>query len=250
MSAYPFHKDSRLKNVHHSLLTHVHSSHFALILPSLSTDKWSLILSNPDERERLEFVGDRIIGAIVAQELYKLKPKQGPGFYTNALAVLVCNATFAHIMHRLGHYNIMTGIKPAGDAFETIMAAYKQESGQEAFETYVRDSFRPLIWIVCRSYDKARALHTIGNKKTNNHPLVSRSWTKSKAPQDPKPRYMSPSTRRRDSLPVIIDLTLDDDDDAHVQGPQTSQASSTSRVPSRHYLNDIVHVIAQPSLLV
>lgn len=44
-------------------------------------------------------------------------------------------------------------VKPAGDAFETIIAAYRNETSAEAFQEWFRDNFTQLIHAACAAYD-------------------------------------------------------------------------------------------------
>ncbi|KAF9040539.1 hypothetical protein BJ165DRAFT_1490681 [Panaeolus papilionaceus] len=216
MSAYPFYKDPRLFELHKGLILHIHSSNFTFALPQLNHSTWNLICGNSGERDRLEFIGDRIISALIAEALYRIRPKENPKFYTNASTVLVANSTFAHIMHKLGYHDITTGIKPAGDAFETVMAAYKQEVGKDTFEEYARVAFEPLIRVVSNTYDDcARSTYYYNYKNQmrvgSKYLLSSRSWKKSKG--HPIPRSMLSSGKRKPDMPIIIDLTSDDDDE-------------------------------------
>lgn len=71
--------------------------------------------------------------------------------------VLTANSTFAHLMHKTGLLHDLTlPVKPAGDAFETILAALHSEQGAEAFQTYTRQYFVPLIETVGLAYDAFR----------------------------------------------------------------------------------------------
>lgn len=47
-------------------------------------------------------------------------------------------------------------VKPAGDALETILAAFHSEQGAKAFQTYARQYFLPLIETAGLAYDSFR----------------------------------------------------------------------------------------------
>ena len=57
----------------------------------------------------------------------------------------------ADLIHDLSH-----SVKPAGDALETILAAFHSEHGAKAFQTYARQYFLPLIEGVGLAYDSFR----------------------------------------------------------------------------------------------
>lgn len=48
-------------------------------------------------------------------------------------------------MAKAGFHDIADPVKPAGDAFETIIAAFHNESGVEAFHKWIHRHFTPLI---------------------------------------------------------------------------------------------------------
>lgn len=73
-----------------------------------------------------------------------------------ARSVLTANSTFAHLMHKLGFHNLDDPVKPAGDAYETILAVFHGESGPDDFEEYMRSFFAPLIDTVGDTYRRLR----------------------------------------------------------------------------------------------
>lgn len=52
--------------------------------------------------ERLEFLGDAILGAVVAWELHRRHPQADEGWLTRAKSMLVARATLAQICERIG----------------------------------------------------------------------------------------------------------------------------------------------------
>jgi len=78
---FPFHSP-KLAVMHRAVVAHIQSADYKFELPLLSQEIWERICDDPQERKRLEFVGDSRIGSFVSEELYKCRPSEGPGFYT------------------------------------------------------------------------------------------------------------------------------------------------------------------------
>ncbi|KAF9481023.1 ribonuclease III [Pholiota conissans] len=154
---FPF-SDRISDSMQRRVVSVIQSPQFIFELPSLSTASWNMILYDGHRRERLEFLGDALIGASISEELFRCWPNEGPGFYTKARSVLTANSTFAHIMHKLGFHNMSHPVKPTGDAFETILATYHKERGPDAFNQYVRQFFLPLVNCVGHGYHDARCV--------------------------------------------------------------------------------------------
>jgi hypothetical protein len=62
-------------------------------------------------------------------------------------------------MYKAGFHDINNPIKPAGDALETIIAAFYTEQGLEAFQSYAKLYFVPLIQIASQAYDGFRYVY-------------------------------------------------------------------------------------------
>ncbi len=98
--------------------------------------------------ERLEFLGDAIVGFIIAQELY-LDKKFPEGMSTRIRAALVCEDTLAQLSHELGineYARLGTSAELTGernrksimaDMFEAHVAAVYLETGMEQTRAYV-----------------------------------------------------------------------------------------------------------------
>ncbi|KDR84907.1 hypothetical protein GALMADRAFT_54029 [Galerina marginata CBS 339.88] len=136
-----------------SVVALIHSRDFSFALPPLTQRAWPMLCDDLD-RERLEFLGDALIGSAISEILFHCRPNEGPGFYTNARMVLVANSTFAHLMQKVGLFELCGTAKKAGDAFETVLAAFHHEFGPQAFQTYLRKSFSPLIESVGSACDR------------------------------------------------------------------------------------------------
>ena len=106
----------------------------------------------PLDNERLEFLGDRVLGLIVAERLIQLFPEADEGELSKRLHVLVSRDSCARIAERLGvgpAMRMAAGESKAGgrknltilgDACEAVIAAIYLDGGLEA----ARGAFGPL----------------------------------------------------------------------------------------------------------
>lgn len=89
--------------------------------------------------ERLEYLGDAVLGAIVAEYLYRKFPYQGEGFLTVTRSKIVSRANLNKLAQKIGlsqliQYNKQQqGIFKSkdGDAFEALVGAIYLEKGYE-----------------------------------------------------------------------------------------------------------------------
>lgn len=131
---------------------------FSFELPEITPKAWKGVCNSNSESERLEFVGDAIIAAMVSEEMYRIFPYGDPSLYSCIKSVALSNATFAYLMCKLGFSTQAELLKPAADAFEVIMAAYHNESGAPALRAWVRQNFNPVIEATGRAAQAYRAL--------------------------------------------------------------------------------------------
>ena len=124
---YRFHNISLLQNA----LTH----------SSYANERWhNSLLSN----ERLEFLGDSVLGMLVADYLYRTFPNRPEGELTRMRADMVCEQTLAAAANRIGlgsHLLLGHGEEQGGgrnrnsilaDAMESVIAACFLDGGMEA----------------------------------------------------------------------------------------------------------------------
>ena len=124
----------------------------ALTHSSYSNEK-GLIYNN----ERLEFLGDSLLGFITAEYLYKNFGKEREGDLTKLRALLVCENSlfeFANILS-LGEYLILgKGEEQTGgrkrpsilaDAFEALIAAVYLDGGIDAVRPFVLRFIKPAV---------------------------------------------------------------------------------------------------------
>ncbi len=87
--------------------------------------------------ERLEYLGDAVLGAIVAEYLYKKYPFQGEGFLTEMRSKIVSRANLNKLAQKIGLSQLVQYNKEQqgvfksidGDAFEALVGAIYLERG-------------------------------------------------------------------------------------------------------------------------
>ena len=115
--------------------------HNALTHSSYANERWhNSLLSN----ERLEFLGDSVLGMLVAEYLYHNFPNRPEGELTRMRADMVCEQTLAAAANRIGlgsHLLLGHGEEQGGgrhrnsilaDAMESVIAACFLDGGIEA----------------------------------------------------------------------------------------------------------------------
>ncbi|NOS87726.1 MAG: ribonuclease III [Methylococcaceae bacterium] len=103
--------------------------------------------------ERLEFLGDSILGFVVAQRLYELFPEASEGVLSRLRASLVNQSSLAELArkHQIGDYLVLGSgeLKSGGfrrdsilsDALEAIMGALFKDQGIDACEHWISELF-------------------------------------------------------------------------------------------------------------
>jgi ribonuclease-3 len=109
---------------------------------------------NTPHNQRLEFLGDSVLGLVLTQELYEKFPGVGEGPLTKARAQMVNRQTLATEARRLGlgeHLVLSHGEEISGgrdrpsslaDAFEALLGAIFLDGGFEAARAFILRSFR------------------------------------------------------------------------------------------------------------
>ena len=129
---YRFHNISLLQNA----LTH----------SSYANERWhNSLMSN----ERLEFLGDAILGMTVAKYLYQTFPDRPEGELTRMRADMVCEQTLAKVAAKIDlgpHLLLGNGEEQGGgrnrnsilaDAVESVIAATYLDGGMEAAQQFI-----------------------------------------------------------------------------------------------------------------
>ena len=118
----------------------------ALAHSSYANERWhNSLMSN----ERLEFLGDSILGMVVADHLYKTFPDRPEGELTRMRADMVCEHSLALVAEKIGlggHLLLGKGEEQGGgrgresilaDAVESVIAACYLDGGMEAARSFV-----------------------------------------------------------------------------------------------------------------
>lgn len=107
--------------------------------------------------QRLEFLGDAVLGMIVAEQLYKTYPNQPEGYLTKLRASLVCETALANYARKhkigsallLGRGEAISGgrQRPSilADAYEALIGAIYLDSGLEKAREFVLRDIKNFI---------------------------------------------------------------------------------------------------------
>ena len=119
----------------------------ALTHSSYANERWHNSLKS---NERLEFLGDSILGMVVAEFLYKTFPDRPEGELTRMRADMVCERALAEVANRLSlgqHLLLGHGEERFGgrsresilaDAVESVIAATYVDGGMNAAVDFIR----------------------------------------------------------------------------------------------------------------
>ena len=105
----------------------------------------------PDHNERLEFLGDGVLGCIVAQELFERFPALPEGKLTQLRSMLVREESLAEAASRLGLAEFLRlGVAQArpsvlADALEAVFGAVFLDGGYDAARRVVVQAFGPAL---------------------------------------------------------------------------------------------------------
>lgn len=117
---------------------------------ALSHRSWAFEAGGAPSNERLEFLGDAVLGALVAEALYARFPEKNEGYLTRLRAKLVSGRALAGAARRLGlgpHLRMSDNMAQGGgaenrtllsDAFEALVGALYLDRGLEAARAFVR----------------------------------------------------------------------------------------------------------------
>jgi ribonuclease-3 len=121
------------------------------------------------DNERLEFLGDAVLGTIVAQELYLLYPTGDEGFLTKTRSRIVSRANLNQIAYEMGLKEWMRFHPPGdisqthilGDALEALIGAVFLDRGFGKARNFVRNR------IISKHLDLQQIVQNDTNFKSN-----------------------------------------------------------------------------------
>ena len=149
----------------------------ALAHSSYANERWhNSLMSN----ERLEFLGDSILGMCVAEYLYCTFPDRPEGELTRMRADMVCEQTLANVAGRIGlgeHLLLGKGEEQGGgrsrnsilaDAVESVIAASFLDGGMGAAKQFIQKFILVEVPVTkLRNVDYKTALQELVQQKKN-----------------------------------------------------------------------------------
>ena len=114
-------------------------------------------LSGRVNYQRLEFLGDRVVGLVVAEWLLDMFPGEAEGRLNRRLVSLVRRETLADMADRVGfteRLKLTPGAENEGarekaavraDVFEAVLGAMYLDGGFEPVRDFIRQHFKPLM---------------------------------------------------------------------------------------------------------
>ncbi len=130
----------RLKSILGFVPSNIGLYKLAFYHKSATNSKMYAIQSN----ERLEYLGDAVLGTIVAEYLFKKYPNKNEGFLTKMRSKIVKRATLNTIADRMGldeflnqYNNTKLSKSMLGNAFEALVGAIYLESGYHHTKNYI-----------------------------------------------------------------------------------------------------------------
>ncbi|MGN1063716.1 MAG: ribonuclease III [Alphaproteobacteria bacterium] len=107
----------------------------------------------PSAYERLEFLGDRVLGVIVADMLYRAFPKEREGALAKRFVFMVREETLAHVATKWGipdqlitsEHELRHNQSVLADVCEAILGAMYLDQGLEAVRAFMTPFWQPLL---------------------------------------------------------------------------------------------------------
>lgn len=171
--------------------------------------------------EALEFLGDRVLDLIVAEELYRRDPQMPEGALTQSLKALVCTETLAEVAGELGLPHALRAEKPSSkstvrtsknvlaDVCEALIAAIYLDGGVEPAKSFVHRHWGKRLQTV--RFDQKDPKTTL------------QEWTGANALPPPVYRIASRSGPQHEPS-FVVDVTVEKHAPARGEGKSKRQA--------------------------
>ena len=169
--------------------------HQALSHSSISSKKGNSHLSN----ERLEFLGDAVLGAIIAEHLFKKYPFKDEGFLTQLRSKIVNGQTLKALAIKFGFNSFLrTSLNKDekakssayGDAFEAFIGAVYLDKGYDKTKKFViekvikyhvdvdelektNDDYKSQLQIWCQKNKVSLEYRLLGEKRAGAHKIYT-----------------------------------------------------------------------------
>lgn len=135
--------------------------------------------------ERLEFLGDSVLGAVTCEQLYRLFPDYQEGELTKVKSAVVSRKTCARFSQELGLGEFVflgKGLSGAGglptnllaDVFESLVGAIYLDGGWEAARAFVLRFVRPEIERVARDAPDTNAKSQLQQVAQRDYGVIPR----------------------------------------------------------------------------
>jgi ribonuclease-3 len=141
--------------------------------------------------ERLEFLGDRVLGLVVAEWLFELFPQEPEGQLSKRLNALVTGAVCADVARGLGVRGHLRLGKQArddgasdsdnvlGDVMEALIGAWFREAGLDAARGFIRSAWGPRVHHADKPPQHPKSAlqewAAANNRKTPEYTILDRS---------------------------------------------------------------------------
>lgn len=165
--------------------------------------------------ERLEFLGDRVLGLVVAQLLLERFPAESEGEIGRRFAALVQATTLAQVGAELGieqAARVTPGVlneNILADMVEALIAALYLDGGMEVAERFIRKTWDPLVETRSRPPRDAKT--------------ALQEWSQSQG--HPLPVYRNIGRSGPDHNPVFtVEVLIDGQEPAQASGPNKRSA--------------------------
>lgn len=137
--------------------------------------------------ERLEFLGDAILGAIVCELLYRMYPESLEGDLTRIKSAVVSRRTCARISSELGFPDFLTLGKGMGgqeqapssvysDVFESVLGAIYLDGGMDAAKQFIVPLLEPEVRLTAEGQGPANyksSFQMLAQKRFGETPTYS-----------------------------------------------------------------------------